>query len=47
MHEDPPRRSNQHGAAGKEIVRYPKSKNQRLVGFAGTAAKGKGKNNKS
>jgi hypothetical protein len=28
-------------------VRDPKSKNQRPVGFAGTAAKGKGKNNRS
>ncbi len=43
MHEDPPRRSNQQGADGKENVRDQKSKNQRLDKFAGTAAKGKGK----
>ncbi len=47
MHEDPPRRSNQQGAAGKENVRDPKSKNQSPAGFAGIAAKGKGKNNRS
>ncbi len=47
MHEDPPRRSNQQGVAGKENVRDPKSKNQRWERSACTAAKGKGKNNKS
>jgi hypothetical protein len=46
-HEDLPRKSNQQGAAGKENVRDPKSKNQKPGGFAGTAVKGKGKNNKS
>ncbi len=44
MHEDSPHRSNQQGAAGKEDVRDPKSKNQRSERFADTAAKGKGKN---
>ncbi len=44
MHADPPRRSNQQGAAGKENVRDPKSKNHRPDKFAGTAAKGKGIN---
>ncbi len=29
LHEDPPFRSNQKGAAGKENLRDPKSKNQR------------------
>ncbi len=43
MHEDPPRRSNQQVAAGKENVRDPKSKNQRPDKFAGTAVKCKGK----
>ncbi len=45
MHEDPPRRSTQQGAAGnlKEKVRDPTSKNQKSDKFAGTAAKSKGK----
>jgi hypothetical protein len=47
MHEDPPCRSKQQGAAGKENVMDPKPKNQRSERFAGTAAKGQGKNNKS
>jgi hypothetical protein len=46
-HEDLPRKSNQQGAAGKENVRDPKSKNQKQGGFTGTAVKGKGKNNNS
>ncbi len=43
MHQDPPRRSNQQGAASKENVRDLKSKYQRPDKLAGTAANCKGK----
>ncbi len=48
MYEDhDPRRPDQQGAAGKENVGYLKSKNQMPDKFAGTAAKGKGKDKSS